>query len=274
MIFSKMSGGSIERIKAYIKVEGIVMSNQNLGLVSISFRSKSPEELVVASKEAGLNCIEWGSDVHAPKDDIKKLEDIVKLQEKYNIKCCSYGTYFKIGETPLEEIETYIAAAKTLGTDILRLWCGTKNSEEYTVCEKEKLFEECKKLADIAFENKVMLCMECHGGTFTNLKESALELMQTVNSSNFQMYWQPNAWITFEENLKYAQLIAPFTKALHIFNWEKGERFVLEESVIQWQKYYSCFDSSVNKLLEFLPNDDINLLPNETESLKKIVRGN
>ena len=36
------------------------------GLVSISFRENSPEEIVKACVAAGLRYIEWGSDVHAP----------------------------------------------------------------------------------------------------------------------------------------------------------------------------------------------------------------
>ena len=51
------------------------MSDYKCGLVSISFRGHTPEQILSAMKEAGLSYIEWGSDVHAPKDDIKKLND-------------------------------------------------------------------------------------------------------------------------------------------------------------------------------------------------------
>ena len=39
------------------------------GLVSVSFRDHSPEEILVAMQQAQLTCIEWGSDVHAPCAD-------------------------------------------------------------------------------------------------------------------------------------------------------------------------------------------------------------
>ena len=58
------------------------MSNFKLGLCSISFRDKTPEEILIAAKEAGLSFVEWGSDVHAPKDDAEKIAEIVKLQLK------------------------------------------------------------------------------------------------------------------------------------------------------------------------------------------------
>ena len=97
------------------------------GLVSISFRSLSPEEIVALCREAGLCAIEWGSDVHAPYNDPQKLNRIVALQKESGIVCSSYGTYFKLGVHDTEELHGYIAAAKLLGTDILRLWCGDKN---------------------------------------------------------------------------------------------------------------------------------------------------
>ena len=126
------------------------------GLVSISFRSLSVEELVNKVKNAGLEYIEWGSDVHAPKDDIKKLEMIAKLQEETGIKCSSYGTYFRFMKDDPEELRGYIKAAKILGTDILRLWCGSKNHADLTAEEREFIISESKKAAKIVKATKLI----------------------------------------------------------------------------------------------------------------------
>ena len=93
----------------------------NTGLVSISFRSLSPEQIVDYMLEAGLRYVEWGSDVHAKMDDHEALQRIVALQREKGIICSSYGTYFHLGQDPLSELPDYIAAAKILGTNILRL---------------------------------------------------------------------------------------------------------------------------------------------------------
>ena len=85
----------------------------NLGLVSVSFRGHTPAEILTAMQSAGLTCIEWGSDVHCPPE---KAEEIAALQKAYGISCCSYGTYFKLGTTPMEDLLSYLDAAKTLGT--------------------------------------------------------------------------------------------------------------------------------------------------------------
>ena len=129
------------------------------GLVSVSFRPHTPEEILSAMKKAGLSYIEWGSDVHAPADNIENLKHLVALGEEYGITCCSYGSYFKVGQNSVEEILPYINAAKILGTNIVRIWCGTKDSEQYTAEEKNALFAQCKQLAKIAEQENVILCM-------------------------------------------------------------------------------------------------------------------
>lgn len=150
-----MYGEGIGSIKILIEV----------GLVSISFRKYQPKEILEEMKKAGLTHIEWGSDIHAPKDNTEKLHALRQLQEAYGITCCSYGTYFHLGVTALEELEEYIRAAKILGTNILRLWCGNKNPEEYSDKEREELFTVCRKAAEIARHPvwKNVLCQSASG---------------------------------------------------------------------------------------------------------------
>ena len=239
-----------------------------LGLVSVSFRGHSPEEILSKMKECGLLYIEWGSDVHVPPE---KAEEIAALQSEYGIICSSYGTYFRLGVTPIGELERYVHGAKTLGTDILRLWCGDKNSEDYSAEEKAKLFSICKEAAKIANRHGVTLCMECHNYTFTNRKESAVELMEAVDSENFRMYWQPNQYRDKNENLAYASLLSQYTTHLHVFNWEADEKFPLIGAKDLWKEYLSCFEGERTLLLEFMPDDKLSSLPIETEALKEIA---
>ena len=241
----------------------------NLGLVSVSFRDRTPEEILSAVKDAGLTCIEWGSDVHCPPE---KAEEIAALQEKHGITCCSYGTYFRLGITPMEELPAYITAAKVLGTDIVRLWCGDKNSEEYTEAEKEELFSQCRAAAAIAEREGVTLCMECHNWTYTNSKEGAYELMQAVNSPAFRMYWQPNQFQAFAENIAYATMLAPYTLHLHVFNWQGREKYPLHLAQEVWKAYLHCFVPGKTLLLEFMPDNKIETLKQEATALKEIAQ--
>ncbi len=245
------------------------MTNYSLGLVSISFRDKTPKEILKAMNDAGLKVIEWGSDVHCPPE---KAGEIAKLQEEFGTKCCSYGTYFRLGVTPIAELRGYIDAAKVLGANVLRLWCGDKDSENYTAEEKTKLFSECFAAASIAEEQNVTLCMECHNWTYTNKIESALELMKAVNSKHFRMYWQPNQFRSFEENLEYARKISPYTKHIHVFKWQGQKKYSLNKGINEWKAFLGNFEGEHALLLEFMPDNKIESLKIEAEALKEIVK--
>lgn len=245
-----------------------------LGLVSISFRQHSPRQILEAVKAAGLSCIEWGSDVHAPCHDTARLAEVVALQQEFGISCCSYGTYFRLGVTPLEELPAYIRAAKVLGTHILRLWCGDRNCQDYTPESRAALLAACKAAAALAQQEHVIFCLECHNNTFTNTVDGALWLMEQVDSPHFRMYWQPNQLRTTEENLRYARIIAPYTRYLHVFHWLGPDKFPLREGTALWQQYLPCFPGDHALLLEFMPDGKIETLFTEAQTLTELAGGN
>ena len=243
-----------------------------LGLCSISFRQHSPRQIAEAVKAAGLQCIEWGSDVHAPCDDPARLQEIVELQKEFGITCSSYGTYFRIGRNTPEELPAYIRAAKLLGTNILRLWCGTKGSESYTPEELEDLYAQCRELAKIAEDAGITLCMECHGGTVTDRPQPGYDLMKAVNSPAFRMYFQPCQTRSYEENIAQLKLLAPYVAHLHVFNWEGSQKFPLRDGIDQWKGYLSCLQGDRALLLEFMPDNRIESLPEEAQALREIIQ--
>lgn len=147
------------------------------GLVSVSFRAHTPREILCAMQKAGLRYIEWGSDVHAPCRDVARLDELAALQSEFGISCCSYGTYFRLGQTPIDELEHYILAAKRLGTDTLRVWCGTRSGADMTDAEIADLLDACRKAAEMAKAHGVVICTECHRGTFTERPDDALWLL-------------------------------------------------------------------------------------------------
>ena len=243
----------------------------NIGLVSVSFRKNEPREILEAMRNAGLSHIEWGSDIHAPYNDRQRLEELVRLQNEDGINCSSYGTYFKLGITPLDELKGYIDAAKLLGTNILRLWCGNRSGAVMTDDEKNALTEICRSAAAIAEENGVILCMECHRNTLTEQLNDALALMREVNSPSFRMYWQPFQWLEPEQSCEIAKALSPYVEHIHVFNWKGTERFPLSLAVDTWREYLKNFDGKHTLLLEFMPDDLITTLPQEAQALKLIA---
>lgn len=244
-----------------------------LGLTSISFRTEGLESIIEETKKAGLSCIEWGSDIHAPCNDRERLAEIVRLQKEADILCSSYGTYFRLGSNHLYELQSYIDAAKMLRTNILRLWCGDKSSQKYTSEEKKVLFETCRKAALIAEKNDVILCMECHNNTLTDEIGPALALMEAVNSPHFRMYWQPNQFKSEADNREYARQIAPYTQNIHVFNWKADKKYSLGSAIHTWKEYLSYFSGDQTLLLEFMPDNHIESLVHEAAALKEIAGG-
>ena len=243
------------------------------GLVSVSFRKLTVREVCQAAKDAGLSYIEWGSDVHMPVGDPERLEEVLQLQKEFNITCCSYGTYFRLGVTPTQELPHYIRVAKALGTNILRLWCGEKSPAAITPEEKEKLFADSVAAAKIAKDENVILCLECHANTYTETKEGALEIMEYVNSPHFQMYWQPNSIHTVEENIRYAELLKPYIHHLHVYYSANGKQQPLAYGINQWHKYLKAFSDDHYMLLEFMPDNQVTSLPSQAKALRDIIAG-
>ena len=249
------------------------MNEYRLGLVSVSFRRHSPEEIVKAARAAGLTCIEWGSDIHAPCRDTARLFEIVRLQKEYGMICSSYGTYFRLGVTPLAELSDYISAAKILGTNILRVWGGTKKGADMTPEELASFTDTCQKAAAMAEEAGVILCMECHMLSVTETTDYGVALLEAVNSPHFRMYWQPFQWLDTAGSLDVAKTYAPFVQHIHVFNWRGPKKLSLSEAVEDWRAYLSVLPPPRALLLEFMPDDRMETLLAEAEALRQIIGG-
>jgi 3-dehydroshikimate dehydratase len=46
------------------------------GLVSITFRRHSPEQIIAWVKQAGLDGIEWGGDIHVPHGNVTRASEV------------------------------------------------------------------------------------------------------------------------------------------------------------------------------------------------------
>jgi sugar phosphate isomerase/epimerase len=199
------------------------------------------------------------------------LEEVAALTAAHGIKTSSYGTYFRLGVTPFEELEHYVSAARRLGTDHLRLWCGTKSGADMSALECERLTDECRRAAALAERCGVTLSMECHKSTLTERPEDALRLMEEVGSRRFLMYWQPFQWQEEAEQIAYARALAPYVTHLHVFHWRGTGRYPLADAVPAWRSYLEAIGGVRTLLLEFMPDDAITTLPTEADALRRIA---
>ena len=242
------------------------------GLVSISFRQHSVEEIIKAAKNAGLSYIEWGSDVHVPQGDAEKAIAVKEMMEQAGLKTSSYGSYYKLGQN--QDILPFLETAKLLGTDIIRVWAGTKGSALTSEEERKVLTAEAKEISKKASKFGIKIDFEYHPNTLTDDADSAVRLIKEVDEPNCGIYWQPNYQLTEEANLAAAQKVLPYVDVLHVFYWSSDyKRLFMEQGKDEVLKFLKLFkDKDVYKLLEFVPEDKIEYLPKEAEVLFELVR--
>lgn len=241
------------------------------GLVSISFRGNTVDEILDACVKTGLTVIEWGSDVHAPVGDLEKAKEVGEKTRAAGLSCAAYGAYYKIG-CDMTDFEEYAKTAKALGTDVIRIWGGWHGSLEITPEAREKLVAETKEICRIGRDYGMTLAFECHHGTITDDPEYALAFLADVGADNLKMYWQPNQFKTFEENLRAAKLLKPTVVNVHVFHWDAENRYSMAEGVADWQQYTAVFkDGDHAFMLEFMPDNDIATLPREAAVLHTLA---
>ncbi|HBL40908.1 MAG TPA: hypothetical protein DDY98_04785 [Ruminococcaceae bacterium] len=249
------------------------------GLVSVSFRSLSCEEIIEIAKQSGLHAIEWGSDVHVPLGDTKRAAEVYEKTVSAGLTVSSYGTYYKLGLIPdrtsrLAEYEKIRANAKALHTDIVRIWAGTKGSAAVTEQERKEWVREAVFLAEQAEKDGLQLCFECHPNTLTDELDSARTLLREIDRENVKMYWQPNQHKTFAENQAYLKAILPFVTNLHVFNWHGEAKQPLAYAKNEWESFFALARSDEQNrfcLLEFMPDGQKTSLPQEADTLKQWI---
>ena len=251
---------------------------KNIGLVSISFRKLTIEEIFKLCHENGLENIEWGSDVHCKPGDSEAIEKIVSLSEKYGVKTCAYGSYYRVGAENAgnADFNDIADTAEKIGAPIIRVWAFNKGSAEVSEDEYKAVVADMKRICGISKEKGIKISLECHNNTLTDDYKSALKLLADTDCENLTMYWQPNQFRSLEYNLESAAALAKYVTNVHTFNWEKSLRFPLSEAVDTWKKYVDIISEGKNYehnyLLEFMPHDTPEEMPAESVALCEILK--
>ena len=259
------------------------------GLVSISFRKKSIKELIKATKESGLEYIEWGGDVHVPMGKAKLARQVSRLMHGGGLKNASYGSYFGLiyhcDEHFPMPFKKVLKTAKALGAKTVRVWlgwpyCGCKKGCNVFICQKHyrKNVAITKKLCNEAEKYGLTLSIECHFKTLSDDYHDTLKFLEDVGCDNLRLYWQPNHAKSFEYNLEALKALRPYISNVHVFNWnEKGEKVPLgdEKGVREWTEYIKVLnDENAEErifFLEFMPDGELNSLPREAKALKALI---
>ncbi len=243
------------------------------GLVSISFRSLSPRELLDAVSNTGLEAVEWGGDVHVPSGKPEIAREVKQLTAERGIVPASYGSYYKIGASPVSDFDGVLASADALGADIIRTWAYNKGSEEVSDAEYRAVVADARRICDMAKDKTV--CLECHNWSLTDDYNAALRFIRDVDRENFATYWQPNQFRDTAYNLAAAKALAPLTRSVHVFSWEGDTRLPLEAHADRWARYIDVLRTAREDMpfmLEFMHDDRISTLSFAAETLREWLK--
>jgi sugar phosphate isomerase/epimerase len=247
------------------------------GLVSITFRQLTPQEIIDLVQRAGLSGIEWGGDVHVPHGETATAREVLRATKEAGLVVAAYGSYYRVGASEDEGLsfKHVLHTAIELEAPLIRVWAGKKNSEDADDEYFNLVVREMQHITEKAAAAGIKIATEFHAGTLCNTAASTRRLLDAVNHPNFQTLWQPVAGQSTPEAASGLQGLLPQLANLHVFNWNKTddgiERAALEEGEAAWREYFSIAHNSGRDhfaLLEFVRDDDPDQFLRDATTLK------
>lgn len=250
-----------------------------IGLCSVTFRKLPVEEVIKAAKQAEIQGIEWGGDIHVPPGDFEQAENVAALTEDAGIEVNSYGSYYRLGETEEASFETILETAVKLKAPAIRVWPGRKGSDEATEADWLTVIKDARKIGDLSQEIGIRINLEYHGRTLTDTVESATRLMKEINHENVSLYWQPALFETVEERVDSIGKVKPWLTHVHAFHWQiiDNDRVMYPFSVgvNDWKRYLAELkkaDGVRYLMMEFVKGNSVGQFMDDVRTLKGLIK--
>lgn len=249
------------------------------GLVSVTFRQKTTEEVNELVQRAKLDGIEWGSDVHVPVGDLENAKSVGSQTRAANLDVVAYGSYYRAGvenEFPFSEV---LETAVALGAPVIRVWAGDKGTERVTEADWQTVADDINRIGDLANEKNIQIHLEYHAATLTDSADNTMKVLNAVNHPNVFTYWQPSVGRFHDERLNSIKQVAPRLANVHVFNWDFVFRLPLAEAQKHWQDYVDTINSIQSEytndryfMLEFVRDDQESQFEADAETLLKLIK--
>lgn len=248
-----------------------------IGVCSVTFRQLSVEAIIELAAEVGLDGIEWGGDKHVPPGDLKHATRVAQLTTAANLTVSSYGSYYRVGDPDGNDdtFETILETAVALEAPFIRVWAGSLGSDVADEANREAVIRDARRIGDLAQNQHISVHFEYHGGTLTDTKESAKQLMTDVNHPNVFIYWQPAVGESVAERLRSISDVTPWLSYVHVFHWDVRDRLPFTDGQEEWSRYLQQLKTSEDTrylLMEFVKNDDPEQFSEDVATLKKLVQ--
>lgn len=246
------------------------------GLVSISFRKHTTAEVAKASAAAGLECIEWGGDIHVPHGDLTAAREAAAITQDAGLAVSSYGSYLRLGEPDQPDHRAVVDTALALGAPIIRVWAGKRASKDATDQYRAWVVEETLRLAEMVAAAGIKIAFEYHGNTLTDTRDSAKRFFEETAHPAAKTFWQPPQRMETEECVLSLEEALPYLANVHVFYWwpDAKHRRPLADGMDRWRRFVSqicSYGADPDLLLEFMPDDSITSLSTEAATLRRLV---
>ena len=194
------------------------------GFTTTSVRQiKSLEKIVELAASCGVDCLEWGGDIHVK--DIETAKRAKKLCDDKNIEISSYGCYYRAGSCDKEKWEEICKIASALGASYIRVWLGRKDSEKTDSSYYSTILSDLENMCEKAQEYSLAVCPECHDNTYNNNTDAFLKIRRDCRKENLYTYFQ-SRYKKRAYDIDRIKRTLPFTKLVHIsFSELRREQF-------------------------------------------------
>lgn len=195
-----------------------------IGFTSTQFRQiRNIEKIVKIASQAGVDCIEWGGDIHVK--DLLSAKKAKKLCDDAGIKVCSYGSYYRVGSKNTDEWKKICEIASAMSAESVRVWLGSKDSEKTDAKTYESLVEDAKSICSVAKKYNLLVCPECHDNTFNNT-DAFMKIRNDVGCDNFKTYFQ-SKYKRLGYDLDRIERTMPYIENIHIsYSEQTREQFL------------------------------------------------
>ncbi len=228
------------------------------GLVSVTLRSLPVGEIIALVGKAGLCCIEWGGDVHVPHGNLAVARETAQRMKDTGLRTACYGSYYRAGEERVS-FGAVLETAVALGSPKIRIWAGTRNAEETSPEEWQRIADDIRRVTEQAAGEGITVVLEFHQNTLTNTAAAARRLLKALQPAGTGLIWQANSRLAVEENLAELAEVQPWVHHVHCGYSAPPllQRSPLAEGRTVWRRY-----------LEYL-----RAIPSAREILLEFVRG-
>jgi sugar phosphate isomerase/epimerase len=210
------------------------------GLCSVTFRSSSADAVLELAARAGVEGIEWGSDVHAPPGGGPAIDALAARTRDAGLEVVSYGSYLGMAPADGDDASTVDAAldsAEALGAPMVRIWTELGVTPASPPADRGRVIERTAALVDRITGRGLLATLEFHPATLTEVAASANQLLEALARPGLRTHWQPDPALSVDAALAELTAVTHHLAHLHTFAWGPAgieDRRPLSEGAALW----------------------------------------